>query len=114
MKILLDTNVIFELVARNPTARVVTWLDELDASTVYLSVLTIGEIRKGIEKLSPSKRRDALSAWLETDLLLRFEGRMVFVPEGQHDSSQAGSAWNYEENSPVPAGRLNRSQLRLD
>src|ERR1700733_6724258 len=32
---------------------------------------------------------------------------MVFVPEGQHDSSQARSAWDYEENSPVPAGRLN-------
>ena len=39
---------------------------------------------------------------------------MAFVPEGQHDSSQARSAWNYEENSPVLAGRLNRSQLRSD
>jgi hypothetical protein len=36
---------------------------------------------------------------------------MVFVPEGQHDSSQARSAWNHQENSPVPAGRLNRSDL---
>jgi len=33
-----------------------------------------------------------------------------FVPEGQHDRSQARSAWNREENSPVPAGRLNRSR----
>jgi hypothetical protein len=40
--------------------------------------------------------------------------RMAFVPEGQHDSSQARSAWNHEENSAVPAGRLNRSQLRSD
>jgi hypothetical protein len=39
---------------------------------------------------------------------------MVFVPEGQHDCSQARSAWNHEENGPVPAGRLNRSRLRLD
>jgi len=39
----------------------------------------------------------------------RFDGRMVFVPEGQHDRSQARSAWNHEENSHVPAGRLNRS-----
>jgi hypothetical protein len=37
---------------------------------------------------------------------------MAFVPEGQHDSSQARSAWNHEENSRVPAGRMNRSQLR--
>ena len=42
------------------------------------------------------------------------DGRMAFVPEGQHDSSQARSAWNHEENNPVPAGRLNRSQLRSD
>ena len=39
---------------------------------------------------------------------------MSFVPEGQHDSSQALSAWNHEENSLVPAGRLNGSRLRLD
>jgi hypothetical protein len=39
-------------------------------------------------------------------------GRVYFVPEGQHDSSQARSAWDYEENSPVPARRLNRSWLR--
>ena len=39
---------------------------------------------------------------------------MAFVPEGQHDSSQARSAWNHEENIPVPAGRLNQSRLRLD
>ena len=41
-------------------------------------------------------------------------GRMCFVPEGQHDSSQARSAWSHEEHSPVPAGRLNGSRLRLD
>ena len=39
---------------------------------------------------------------------------MYFVPEGQHDSSQARSAWSHQENSPVPAGRLNGSGLRLD
>ena len=38
---------------------------------------------------------------------------MYFVPEGQHDSSQARSAWSHEENSLVPAGRLNGSRLRL-
>jgi hypothetical protein len=41
-------------------------------------------------------------------------GRMYFVPEGQPDSSQARSAWSHEENSRVPAGRLNGSRLRLD
>jgi hypothetical protein len=36
----------------------------------------------------------------------RFDGRMVFVPEGQHDSSLARSAWNHEENSPAPNGTI--------
>jgi hypothetical protein len=39
---------------------------------------------------------------------------VYFVPEGQHDSNQARSAWSHEENIPVPAGRLNGSRLRLD
>jgi hypothetical protein len=38
-------------------------------------------------------------------IVRRLDGRMAFVPEGQHDSSQARSAWNHEENSPVPGGR---------
>jgi hypothetical protein len=46
---------------------------------------------------SPHKRKDNAR---------RFDGPMLFVPEGQHDRSQARSAWNHEENSPVPAGRL--------
>jgi tRNA(fMet)-specific endonuclease VapC len=57
----------------------VEWLDNLDPNTVYLSVITIGEIRKGIEKLSPSKRKDAVQEWLETDLLLRFQGRILEI-----------------------------------
>jgi predicted nucleic acid-binding protein len=55
------------------------WLDHLDPNTVYLSVITIGEIRKGIEKLQASKRKEAIKDWLETDLLIRFQGRIVEI-----------------------------------
>jgi tRNA(fMet)-specific endonuclease VapC len=79
MTYLLDTNVISELIARQPNQKVLDWLDSLDPSTVYLSVVTIGEIRKGIEKLPPSKRKDALQTWLETDLLLRFHGNILDI-----------------------------------
>ncbi len=51
MNVLLDTNVISELVATQPNANVVQWIDALDPASVYLSVITIGELRKGIEKL---------------------------------------------------------------
>ncbi len=77
MNYLIDTNVISELIARQPNPRVVAWIDQLDPNTVYLSVLTVGEIRKGIEKLPGSKRKDAIKEWLQTDLLVRFEGRIV-------------------------------------
>jgi toxin FitB len=79
MKYLVDTNVISELIARHPNPKVVAWLDHLDPNTVYLSVITIGEIRKGIEKLQASKRKEAIKEWLETDLLIRFQGRIVEI-----------------------------------
>jgi toxin FitB len=77
MKYLLDTNVISELVAKTPNARVIQWLDALDPNSVYLSVITIGELSKGIEKLPNSKRKDALREWLNDDLLVRFSGRIL-------------------------------------
>jgi tRNA(fMet)-specific endonuclease VapC len=79
MNYLLDTNVISELIAKQPDKRVVNWLDSLDPNTVYLSVITIGEIQRGIEKLPPSKRRDRVKEWLAGDLLFRFEGRILSV-----------------------------------
>ena len=79
MNYLLDTNVISELISERADKKVVEWLDRLDPNTVYLSVITIGEIRKGIEKLPPSKRRDRVKEWLEGDLLLRFQGRILEI-----------------------------------
>ena len=77
MKWLLDTCVITELVSQQPNKRVVRWIDSIDADRLYLSVITIGEIRKGIEKLSESRRRQNLQSWLTEDLFTRFSGRIV-------------------------------------
>ena len=79
MNYLLDTNVISELISKQPDKKVLEWLDRLDPNTIYLSVITIGEIQKGIEKLPPSKRREVVKEWLETDLLLRFHGRILEI-----------------------------------
>jgi toxin FitB len=79
MNYLLDTNVISELIVKQPNKKVVEWLDRLDPNAVYLSVVTIGEIRKGIEKLPHSKRRDKIKEWLEGDLLFRFQGRILEI-----------------------------------
>lgn len=83
MSYLLDTCVISEFVAAQPTAKVVTWLAELDPETVYLSVVTLGEIQKGIEKLPASKRKEALRAWLKDDLLVRFHDRLLPLETGE-------------------------------
>jgi toxin FitB len=77
MRYLLDTCVISELVAKHPTPRVAGWVDNVDEGTLYLSALTIGEIKKGIEKLPASSRKGALAEWLEDGLLIRFEGRIL-------------------------------------
>ncbi|MCL4871238.1 MAG: type II toxin-antitoxin system VapC family toxin [Anaerolineae bacterium] len=79
MKYLLDTNVISELVARQPEPMVLQWLDTLDAEQVYLSVITLGELKKGIEKLPDSARKETLNRWLHDELLDRFSGRILVL-----------------------------------
>lgn len=77
MNYLLDTNVISELVARQPHQPVLDWIDAQDPNSIYLSVITIGEIRKGIAKLPDSPRTAALHRWLTDDLLIRFQGYIL-------------------------------------
>jgi toxin FitB len=77
MKVLLDTCVISELAAKQPNPKVVEFIDELDPDGVYLSVITIGEIIKGIEKLPDSRRKTELRNWLQDDLLARFQGKIL-------------------------------------
>jgi predicted nucleic acid-binding protein len=82
VKFLLDTCVISELVASRPNEGVVAWVDTLDPAAVYLSAITVGEIRKGIEKLDDSPRKERLREWLEEDLLARFSGRILSIDAG--------------------------------
>lgn len=82
MNYLLDTCVISELVAKHPNPRVVEWVDSVEEARLYLSVITIGEIRKGIEKLPDSRRRRVLEEWLSDQLLVRFAGRIVPIDTG--------------------------------
>jgi tRNA(fMet)-specific endonuclease VapC len=77
MTFLLDTCVISELVAKQPNLHVVQWIDSMDEDKLFLSAVTIGEIKRGIEKLADSTRKSALAEWLEGDLLLRFTDRIL-------------------------------------
>lgn len=79
MTYLIDTNVISEFQRKAPAARVIDWLNERPASSLYLSVLTIGEIRKGIETDADPSRRLRLLDWLEVQLPAFFAGRVLSI-----------------------------------
>ena len=74
---LLDTNCISELVRVEPDRRVMEWMDAADESLLYLSVLTLGEIRKGLASLAQGKHRTRLETWLELELQARFARRIL-------------------------------------
>jgi toxin FitB len=78
---LLDTNVISELIKPRPEANVTTWIERIDESLLYLSVLTLGEIRRGIAVLPQSRRRATLEAWLDKELRMRFEDRILAIDQ---------------------------------
>jgi predicted nucleic acid-binding protein len=77
MRFLLDTCVISELVARQPDPGVVQWIDNVVEENLFLSAITIGEIKKGIEKLAVSSRRSTLAEWLEDELIVRFQDKIL-------------------------------------
>lgn len=77
MKYLLDTCLISELVEKEPNSAVVNWLDEQDEQTLFLCVLNLGELQKGISKLPDGTKKDELQAWVTLDLVERFTGRII-------------------------------------
>ena len=79
MSYLLDTNILSELRRKTPDAGVVEWFSRRPASTLFLSVLTLGELRQGIDGVADAKRRMTMTDWLETDLPAFFAGRILAV-----------------------------------
>jgi predicted nucleic acid-binding protein len=79
MRYLLDTCVISELIKKEPDKNVLSWLKEQDENDLYLSILTFGEIEKGIEKATDKIRKNKLKLWVEEDLKQRFEGRILLI-----------------------------------
>lgn len=100
MKYLLDTNVLSELFKKHPELKVSSWLKDADQDSLYLSVLTVGEIRKGIEKMEHGSRKTKLVQFLEKDIPIQFEERILPV------DLKVAEAWGLLEaqaNRPLPA-----------
>jgi predicted nucleic acid-binding protein len=77
MEFLIDTSAISELIKERPDPGVVAWFESVDETQLYLSVLTLGEIYKGISKIKDDKRAAKLERWVSQDLSTRFNGRIV-------------------------------------
>ena len=130
MKYLLDTCIISELVRPAPNRKVVDWLNEVSSEALFLSVITIGEIRKGLTKLPGSKKKERLTVWLNTlldeykeqilpiDLMvaenwgtLQGNAEIAGTPMSSIDSLLAATAYTYNltlttrnESDFVPSG----------
>jgi toxin FitB len=79
MSFLLDTNVLSEPIKERPNSGVLEWLSQANEDEVFVSVVTITELRYGVERLATGKRRERLDSWLRKDLIARFDGRILPV-----------------------------------
>ena len=79
MKFLLDTNVISEWVKPEPDRGLMAWLHQADEDSMFLSVISLMELRYGVDRLAVGRRRSQLETWLRDDLALRFEGRILDI-----------------------------------
>jgi len=83
---LLDTNVVSEWVRPRPNPGVVAWLAGADEDRVFVSVITLAELRYGIERMAAGNRRKRLDQWLRGELPLRFEGRVLPIDNAIADA----------------------------
>jgi predicted nucleic acid-binding protein len=82
---LIDTNVLSELRRKEPDPQVVRWISQRPATTLHLSVLTLGELRKGIAALADGDRKSRLLDWLEVELTGFFAGRILPIDAATAD-----------------------------
>lgn len=116
MSFLLDTSVISELVKPAPDSHVIEWMKRVEETSLFLSVLTIGELEKGIAKLPVSSRRAKLETWVRSDLADRFRERLLAI-DGTIAATWgklAGEAETRGEPLPVIDGLIAATGLAHD
>jgi len=100
MSYLLDTNVLSELVRPKPDEAVLAWFANVPDESLYISVLTLGEIRKGVEGVPDAKRKETLRVWLEHTLLEWFGSRVLSVDV---NVAETWGRLQADAQRPVPA-----------
>ena len=79
MSFLLDTNAVSEWIKPRPNAGLIGWMESADEDRIFISVVSLAELRYGVERMAAGGRRSRLEAWLRDELPLRFEGRILPV-----------------------------------
>lgn len=102
---LLDTNVVSELIRATPVQQVIAWFEETDEDSIFISVGTLAELKRGVHLLTEGKRRQALDDWLVHDLPMRFGSRIFEVDQ------TVASAWG---RMSAAAQRSNRDPSEID
>jgi predicted nucleic acid-binding protein len=113
---LLDTNVVSELMRRVPQPNVVAWLDATSKSHLYLSVITLGELRRGAVRHRDSIRRARLQAWIDDELRPKFADRVLAVDEAVAErwGVISGEAMKIGRPLPTADGLLAATALHWD
>ena len=103
MSYLIDTCCISELVNNKPNPNVVKWFTDRDELSIYLSVITFVELRKGIEKLHNSKKKKELNQWVKKDLNQRFKNRIINITIEEVKKGGVILAASEKNGKPLPA-----------
>ena len=105
MRFLLDTNVVSELTKLQPNEAVVRWFATAEEDDLFLSVITLAEVKYGLERLEAGARRTILERWVTEYLEARFEGRILAVDE------RVAQAW---AKIVVPSEKLGKRMAIMD
>src|SRR5689334_1913185 len=103
MSFLLDTNAVSEWVKPFPNPGLISWLEEVDEDRVFLSVATLTELRYGIERLAVGNKRRKLEDWLDNELPLRFEKRILTIDSAVADACGKIVAQRDAQGRPIEA-----------
>ena len=99
MSFLLDTNVVSEWVKPRPNPGLIRWIEAADEDRIFISVISLAELRYGVARLAAGKRRQRLDDWLRHELPLRFEGRILPV------DLKVADAWGRTVSRSEESGR---------
>jgi len=96
---LLDTNAVSEWVKPQPNPGLIGWMAAADEDRIFISVVSLAELHYGVERMPASRRRSRLEQWLQHELPLRFENRILLV------DTNIAEAWGRAVSRNEAAGR---------